>query len=289
MPPAIGCTNGRMGNLRAVVTIAAIAFTAACGDDGGSGSIDAPKTVDAPKIIDAPPDAYVPDAPSYDFSCYQNAAPTTATATVTISGTAQEVSTSLAVQPSSGVSIQACKGSPCTGQNDIGTTGPTTTNGTYTSAVATTGGLPLNGFLVATKTAYRTNRIYPASPLTKNEAGVPVLMLSEAQIPFLGMLPGATTQMDNKSMFAVLLTDCATPPTAIPGATLVVQQNGATVGDTPYDLGTLSAMAEGLFLVTNVPPGDTTVSATYNGMTFRAHVVGAIADQITTTQVKPGF
>ncbi len=278
-----------MGNLRAVATIASIAFIAACGDDGGSASIDAPKIVDAPKVIDAPPDAYVPDAPSYDFSCLNNAAPTTATATVTISGTAQEVSTSFALQPSAGVSIQACKGSPCTGQNNIGTTGPTTTNGAYTSSVATTGGLPLDGYLVATKAAYRTNRIYPASPLTKNEAGVPVLMLSEAQIPLLGMLPGATTQMTGKSMFAVLLTDCATPPTAIPGATLVVQQNGATVGDAPYDLGTFSAMAEGLFLVTNVPAGDTTVSATYNGMTFRAHVVGAIADQITTTQVKPGF
>lgn len=39
----------------------------------------------------------------------------------------------------------------------------------------------------------------------------------------------------------------------------------------------------------HVPPGDTTVNATYNGMTFRAHVVASVADQITTTQVKPGF
>ncbi len=288
MTPAIGCTNARMGNLRAVVTIASIAFAAACGDDGGS-TVDAPKIIDA--APDAPPDAYVPDAPNYDFSCLNNAAPTTATAMVQISGTAQEVvvqgGTSLAIQPSAGVSIQACKGSPCTGQNNIGTTGPTTTNGMYMSAVATTGGLPLDGYLIATKTAHRTNRIYPASPLTKNEGGVPVLMLSEtliAQLAFVGI-----NQTAGNSMFAVLITDCAATPVPIPGATLSVQQAGTNVGDAPFDVGALDPMGEGLFLVTNVPPGDTTVNATYNGMTFRAHVVAAVADQITTTQVKPGF
>jgi len=76
---------------------------------------------------------------------------------------------------------------------------------------------------------------------------------------------------------------------AIGGATITVTQNGATVGDPPQSAGALDPMGEGLFLVTNVPAGDTTVSATYNGMTFRAHVVGALAAQITTTQVKPGY
>jgi hypothetical protein len=91
----------------------------------------------------------------------------------------------------------------------------------------------------------------------------------------------------------VLITDCAAIPVPIPGATLSVQQAGANVGDAPFDVGGLDPMGEGLFLVTNVPASAngiaTTVSATYNGMTFRAHVVASVADQITTTQVKPGF
>jgi len=280
-----------MGNLRAVVTIAAIAFSAACGDDAATP--DAPIViVDA--AIDAPPDAYVPDAPNYDFSCIPNQAPMTATATVTISGTAQEVmvtGTAFSIVPSMGVSIQACKGAPsgnCNGQDNLGTTGPTTSTGIYMSAPATTGSVPLDGYLIATKNLYRTNRIYPASPLTKNESGVPVLMLSEALLAQLDTF-NIINQDADKSMFAVLATDCATPPMAIGGATITVTQNGVTAGDPPQSAGALDPMGEGLFLVTNVPPGDTTVSATYNGMTFRAHVVGSIANQITTTQVKPGY
>jgi hypothetical protein len=262
-----------MGNLRAVVTVASISFAAACGDDGGSSTID---------------------APNYDFSCYQNAAPTTATATVQISGTAQEVMLSAgggSLIPSGNVTIQACKGN-CNGPNDLGTSpatmGTGVSAGMYVSMAATTGGVPLEGYLIATKPLFRTNRVYPASPLTKNEAGVPVLMLSESQLTQLNSF-GVINNDPGNAMLAVLATDCAVPPLPIDGAVVTVTQNGSMAGEAPFAAGTLAPQAAGLFLIGNVPPGDTTVSASYNGMTFRAHVVGAVADQITTTQVKPGF
>ena len=66
-------------------------------------------------------------------------------------------------------------------------------------------------------------------------------------------------------------------------------QNGAMAGDAPQSAGVLDPMGDGLFLVTNVVPGTTTISATFNGMMFRAHDVAAVADQITTSSVKPGF
>ncbi len=278
-----------MGNLRAVVTIASICFAAACGDDGGSSTIDAPKIIDAPIVVDGPPDAYVPDAPNYDFSCYQNAAPTTATATVQVTGLAQEITFAggFSLIPSTNVTIKACKGN-CNGANDLGDSAATGTSGMYTSASATTGGVPLDAYLIATKPGdFRTNNIYPASPLTKNEAGVPVIMLTNTQIGLLGM--AGIDQNDGNGMFAVLATDCATPPVPVAGAVVTVTQNGTMAGDAPQDLGAIVPQAAGVYAITNVLPGATTVSASYNGMTFRAHVVSSIANQITTTQVKPGF
>lgn len=274
-----------MGNLRAL-SIALLAFSAACGDDGGS-------TIDAPTIIDAAPDAPAidapPDAPNYDFSCYENAAPTTATDTVQIAGVAQEVylnGMSPGIRDSMGASIQACKGN-CQGPNNLGTVGPTPTDGTFTTTAADTGGVPLDGYLIATKTGNRTTYVYPASPLTKDEAGVPVLMLSEALIPLLSFI--GIDQDPGNSMFLVLVTDCALPPVGIGGATVTVTQGGVAVGDPAQSAAALDPQGEGAFFLTNVPPGDTTVNATYNGMTFRAHVVGAVGDTVTTTQVKPGF
>ncbi|MBA3453329.1 MAG: hypothetical protein H0T42_09585 [Deltaproteobacteria bacterium] len=275
-----------MGNLSAVVTIAAIAFAAACSGDGSS-TPDAPKIVDAPP--DAPPDAYVPDAPSYDLSCYQNTAPTTATATITLAGTAQELylnGQNPAIRAASGVTVQACKGN-CTGQNNLGTVGPTPAAGTFTTAAATTGGTPLEGYLIATKTGNRTTYVYPASPLTMNQGGVPIIMLTNTLVQALAFV--GVNQTAGNSMLAILVTDCATPPKGIAGATVEVKQGTAVVGDAPFDASSFDPQGEGAWFITNVPPGDTTVSATYNGMTFRAHVVGATADTTTTTQVKPGF
>lgn len=277
-----------MGNLRAVVTIATIAFAAACSGDG-SAKPDAAVIVDAPP--DAPPDAYVPDAPSYDLSCYQNVAPTTATATIQLSGTVQEAylnGQNPALRNSMGVSIQACKGTgACTGQNNLGTTGPTPAAGTFTTAAATTGGTPLDGYLIATKTGNRTTYVYPASPLTMNQGGVPVIMLTNTLVAALAFV--GINQAVGNSMLAILVTDCATPPVGIAGATVAVTQNGAPVGDAPFDASSFDPQGQGAWFITNVPPGATTVTATYNGMTFRSHVVGATADTTTTTQVKPGF
>jgi len=275
-----------MGNLRALVTIAAIAFTAACGDDAATP--DAPIViVDA--AIDAPPDAYVPDAPNYDLTCYQNAAPTTATATITLAGTAQEVfinGMAPGIRNAAGVSIQSCKGN-CNGPNDLGTVGPTPVAGTFTTAPATTGGTPLDGYLIATKTGNRTTYVYPASPLTMNQAGVPVIMLTNAIVNALAIF--GINQAPGNSMLAVLVTDCATPPVGIGGAIVTVTQAGTPVGDAPFDASSFDPQGTGAWFITNVPPGDSTVSATYNGMTFRPHVVGAVAGTTTTTQVKPGY
>ena len=121
----------------------------------------------------------------------------------------------------------------------------------------------------------------------RETSSVPVIMLTNTLVSGLGIL--GINQAPANAMLAVLVTDCATPPAGIGGATVTVTQGGTAVGDAPFDASSFDPQGNGAWFITNVPPGDTTVSATYNGMTFRAHVVGAVAGTTTTTQVKPGF
>lgn len=272
-----------MGNLRAVATIAAIAFSAACGDDAATP--DAPIVI-ADAAIDAPPDAYVPDAPNYDFSCVPNAVPTTATATVTIGGTAREIAGLSGPTLSSGAQITACRGDCMNG--DLLDTQTTGSAGTFTSIAIQTGGTPVDGYLRATKANFRTTYVYPASPLTQNLPGVPVFILGDTVVA--GLAQFGITQAPAKSIVGIAVTDCAQPPVPIPGAIVSVTQNGTAVGDAPFDVSTLDPQGEGAFIIFNVPPGaNTVVHATYNGMTLREHTVNAVAGTTTMTQVKPGF
>ena len=278
-----------MGNLRAVLSVALLSF-AACGDDGGSAKPDAP-VIHLDAAIDMAPDTPpLPDAPSYDFSCLNNAAPTTAAANVTVSGTAQEVviqGTSPAIQPNANVSVKACKGN-CAAGNNLGTT-TSASNGAYSTMALATGGVPLDGYLDATKTADRRTLVYPPSPLTADQGNVPLLMFSNAAINALNLFLLEPDQNDTTNgIVGIIVTDCMNTPITT-GAVVATKQNGSVVGDAPLDLGNLAAQGAGTYLITNVPAGDTEVSATVNGMTFRAHTVGVIAGTTVTTGVRPGF
>jgi hypothetical protein len=274
-----------MGNLRALVSIAAIAFVAACGD--GDAKPDAPIVIiDAPPI-DGPPDAYVPDAPNYNFTCLNNSAPS-ATTTVLLGGTAREVvlaGTTPSVQPAPGVQIDACKGD-CQNANRLDRQ-TTDAQGNFTTAAIPTGGNPVDGYLLATKTGNRTTYVYPASPLAMNQPGVPVFVLSNQVVQALAF--AGINQLPANSIVGILVTDCSQPPIPVPGAVVTAKQNGVVVGDPPQDVGALDPQGDGVFIAFNVPPGNTEVSATYMGMTFRAHTVGSVAGTTTMTQIKPGF
>jgi len=277
--------NLPMGNFRTVMSIGLLSV-AACGDDGGSATIDAPKAIDA--AVDAIPDSPPADVgPTYDFTCLNNAAPTTIAATVTVSGSAQHVviqGMAPAVVANGGVSVKACKGD-CTGQNDLGTTTSSNVAGTlgaYSTAALTTGGTALDGYLDATKTGDRRTLVFPPSPLAQSQSNVPILQFSDGAMLALAGL--GITQSAQKGMVGIVVTDCAGMP--IEGATVTV----TPAGDSPLDLGTLAqGMAPGTWLIMNVPAGDATVAATYAGMTLRSHMVKSVAGATTTTGVRPGY
>ena len=280
-----------MGNLRAVLSVSVMSF-AACGGDGGSAKPDAP-VIQLDAAVDAAPDTPpLPDAPSYDLTCLNNTAPTTAAATVTISGTTQEVSsqgTTPTIMGVSGATVKSCKGD-CMGPNNLGqvTSGAM---GAFTTAPIPTGGVPLDGYIDVTRSGDRRTLVYPPSPLIANQSGVPVLMFNTqtfAALNALGLLSPPQNDTTN-GLVGIIVTDCMNTPITS-GVVVSATQNNAMVGNAPLDLGALDPQGAGTWLIANVPAGTTTVNATYNGTTmFRAHAVNVIAGTTVTTGVRPGF
>jgi hypothetical protein len=152
-----------------------------------------------------------------------------------------------------------------------------------------TGGVPLDGYLDATKTGDRRTLVYPPSPLTANQGMVPVLMFDNQAFGLLNQFLLNPMQNDNANgLIGIIVTDCMNTPITT-GATVAAKQNGTAVGDPPLDLGSLAAQGAGTYLIPNVPPGVTEVSAVVQGMTFRAHNVTSVVGATVTTGVRPGF
>lgn len=277
-----------MGNLRACFAVATLAL-AACGSDHAA--------VDASiKIIDAPPpDMKVfEDAPppTFDFSCMGNAAPTTATANITLSGTAQRVSLSGAAALS-GATLKACKasGAMCSGQDQYGTTATSAMDGSWSIGPFSTGGAPVEGYIDMTASTARPTLMFPPSPLTADQGMIPILGFDPQLIGFLQQA-GCTQDDTMNGIVTVLVTDCMNAPIDdSAGTTLSIKQGGVEVtGATVIDLGQLSQQAAGTYLVCNVPENAmTTVGATYNSMALRAHDVKVVKGSTSITVLRPGY
>jgi hypothetical protein len=234
--------------------------------------------IDAPKPIDAKPI----DAPSYDFSCAGQPLGSAA-ANVTISGTVEELNGE-SVGPGSGVSLAMLAGS---NSAQLATTGPTGSDGDWAFAPEPTGGSALDVYIEATVSGSgeRPSFVFPAQPLVADEAGVPVLMVTNGELSLLSQLPGFT-QNAGSGLFLVQVIDCK--GTAITTANLVIEQNGSALSSqNVLNIGEFDSSFGGTFLVVNVPPGPTTVGATYLQTTLAPHVVTSFVGGDTETQVEP--
>ncbi|HEY6039425.1 MAG TPA: hypothetical protein VIV58_34325, partial [Kofleriaceae bacterium] len=153
--------------------------------------------------------------------------------------------------------------------------------------------VPLDGYIKASLATYRTTYLYPPNKIIANLTGVPVPLISDANFT---QLNGFINQMDaNNGLLFITVTDCANQP--ISGATLTSKQGNADAGSV-LDVGQLSGQAAlaGLYFVSNVPDGDTTIDASYNNMTFPSRVVAAhkkpadanAEGTMTVTVLRPG-
>jgi hypothetical protein len=247
-----------------------------------------------PPPIDASPDAKSidapPDARPADLSCVGNTIGPVA-ATVTVAGTVTELGiqgTSPTITPLAGATLNACKGN-CQGANKLDTQ-TSDAQGAFTTKALTTGGTPLDGYISMTHTGDRTVQAYPPYPLTQNLPNVPILTFTPGILQALAIFAGCT-QDAAKGMGAVIVTDCMNNRiTDGANVALSLKQGGVEVtGTTVVDGGTLSPMGAGLFLICNVPPGLTTVNATYMSMTFLAHDMTFTAGTTSETQIRPGY
>jgi hypothetical protein len=261
-----------------------VVLVAACGGGSSKPSIDAPRpdaaAPDAKVFMDAP-------AGGMDFSCYNAQAPATADNPITVAGTTTELSTGGAMAAGM-VTVAAYK----TGSGTVLSTVTSNAQGVFTTGNLTTGGVPLNGYLKASKgTTYRTTYLYPPNPLAKNLTEAPVIMVTDATFGTVALVAGFSQDDSTNGALVVTVADCKLNP--LTGATLSVKQGGTEVGD-KYDLSQLSPMAAGFFIVFNVPDGATQISATYQSMSFPAHTVmshksaGGLGT-VTVSAVQPGF
>ena len=273
-----------MRNLRTGLLVA----LAAC---GGSSN----KPADAPVADSAPDakvflDAAIDAPPSYDLTCAGTAAPTTANAMVTLSGTLTQVD-AMGLTPSfmmvSGATVDGCKAN-CTGGANKLATATTDANGAFSLGPIATGGTPLDAYAHVTYTTDTEVFAYPAVPVTKDVIGIPMLTFTPNVVTLLGAA-GCNTTSDGA--MAVQVEDCMNQTiTDSSKITLSVEQNGTAVsGANVIDLGMYTSMAAGLFVVCNIPPGTTTIGATYQGTTLLAHDVSVKAAAVTETQIRPGY
>ncbi len=283
-----------MGKLSVCLAIA----LAACGSSSSKppdAHIVVPDAApDAKVFMDAPIDA----PPVFDFTCTTNAAPTTATAMVTISGTVNEVGISgmtPTFTPLQGATVDACTGN-CVGQNKLAPSATTDATGAFSDGPITTNGTPLTAYLKMTPPSGNSDPVvleYPAEPVTADLSGIPMFTITSGLMNDLGIV--GCTQTTTQGMLAVLLTDCSNKPiTDTKNTTLIIKQNGTDITSslTVVNLGQFTAQAAGTYLICKVPANATTnVGATYTltmTTTFLAHDVATVVGDITATQVRPG-
>jgi hypothetical protein len=280
-----------------VCLVLAIGALAACGSSNNA-TIDAAKIIDAPRPIDAKVFLDAPP-PMFDFSCVGNSAPTTATATITISGTVQEIyinGTAPAIRALVGAALDACK-ADCTNANHLDGNPPTatmtsaTTTGTFSTKAIPTLTMPLDGYMKGAHSGDRNTLVFPPAPLIADLAAVPMLVFETNAYGLVKGFLGVSETAGNGSILVGFL-DCMNMPIS-DSANLVVtvKQGGVNVtGAMVKDVSSFSSMLAGSYVVFNVPPGLTEIGATYKGTTvLRTHTIRVTADSTTETLVRPGY
>jgi hypothetical protein len=237
---------------------------------------------DAASAPEASPDAAeaaTPDAGP--FACHGAPLPTTAPATVSLSGqTGQLTLTGLTAL--AGVSVTAL----ATSNNAAIGSATSDSNGDF-SVTASTGGSPLDAYFRASKSGFVDAYYYPVAPFAADTSNVDFLIVTSTTLTLVADSLGVT-QMAANSALVVMVVDCSGNP--VSGAT-VSTSLGATVyydgsGSIPSATAT-STNTDGIAIVFNVPPGTITVGALSQGIAFRAHSVTARAGTLTLTRVAP--
>jgi hypothetical protein len=216
--------------------------------------------------------------PAPGFECLGAPIPTTAPATVTVSGQIRQ--NALAPTALGSAIVLAFR----VGATDTLAADTSNTPGFYSLSI-TTGGTPVNGYLRVTHSGFVDTYAYPSRPLLA-DLSTNVLMPTSNELAFLGTAVGVTQAAGN-GFIGVIVKDCN--GTAIAGATVSTNPAGTVrynSGSTPSSTAT-STSADGIAYVFNVTAGNVTVMANAGGNVLRQHIVNARADVVTLTEIQP--
>jgi hypothetical protein len=218
--------------------------------------------------------------PASGFECLGATLPTTAPASITVSGRILQNAFAQTALPNAEVVAS---------RTGIDTLAADTsfTDGSYSVTFAT-GGTPVDGFLRVLKSGLLPTYAYPSRPLAGNLTNNNVLVITSIEFGILATAVDESHTAGN-GFIGVVVKDCSGTPLA--GATVQTNPPGANavhynVAGAPSSTATSTA-ADGLAYVFNVPAGNVTVMATASGHTLRQHVVNARADVITLTEIQP--
>lgn len=219
------------------------------------------------------------------MACGGDAAPTpdgsNVPAMVIVSGVVSEITAQGRV-PTAGVSLSAFK----EGGTTALATGTSDASGNFSLSIPT-GGVALDGYVLAHIPNYMDTYLYPPAPLTADRT-VPVFILKPATFGAAGAL-AQVSQTAGKAWIGVQAIDASDMTvggvvvTSTPAGT--VRYNGANGLPTNAAGATMTQM-DGIAYIFNATPGTVSVSAAKSGATFHTHNVNARADQITLTLIQ---
>ena len=159
-------------------------------------------------------------------------------------------------------------------------------SGNYTIMVPT-GGVPLDGYIKATKATYLDVYLYPPAAWIADDMDGSINMMTASNRDLLNSFASGG-QMANKGIVGLAVFDSAGMP--VSGATFTsVPMAGATKylgGSGLPDANATMTSAEGVGFLFNTDE-TVVVSASKSGMTFHPHSVKARAGTFTTTSVAP--
>ena len=230
---------------------------------------------DAPEPLDA--------AVGGAFACLGQPLPTTAPSTFTISGQSNSLGIS-GSQPLANVTLNGY----VTGQTTPIFMLMTAATGNFSVAVPS-GGVPVDGRIVASTASYLTANIFPSRPFD-SDTTVPVTMLTSQTLTLAAQAAGASIT-PTLAQVAALVVDCNNMPIA--GATIEVTNNNTQTatgtvryisGGIPTQSATMTD-ASGTAFVFNTTGGQMTIHATAPAGTLRAHSFTAPNDNTQWTEV----
>lgn len=287
-----------MSNVR--TTLVALLGVAACGGGDPGKQVDAATqaadaAADSKTFEDAP-------APTFDFSCKNNSAPTAANTSIKLWGTVQHLDlqgTTTSTTAVSGSVVRVCDdGSLCINSSSGERARvDSDANGAFMLGPIdnSQSSEPLDVYLRMVGTGVRTTIVFPTAPFVADQGNIPILSLSSNVITALGAVCGHSDT--GSGLIAVGITDCADKPiTDTQNVKITISQNGAVVTAAGvFDLGELSSQLAGTFLICSVPAdsvaitGRTKISATYNDMPMLDRLVRVLQGGTTATIIRPGY